>query len=264
MNPEQYTPGYSHNATQFMAQRHADAHAGFFMPYLKPGMSVLDCGCGPGSITLDLATQLTEGYIIGIDINESQIETAQNQGSHLKNIHFQIANVYDLPFDHGQFDAVFSHALMEHLSDPIAALQEIKRVLKPQGILGVCSPDWRGFIISPLTPALEAAIHFYQKIQIENGGNPYIGAHLATLMLKAGFHQVSADARYECYPDRELIGEYLAQRLECAPQLDKAIEKNLIGAQTLQEMIQALRTWQHKPEGLFAQTWISAVGYVPR
>jgi ubiquinone/menaquinone biosynthesis C-methylase UbiE len=51
---EKYSPGYSSNAMNFMAKRSLDTHAAFFKPYLRPGMNLLDCGCGPGANTARL------------------------------------------------------------------------------------------------------------------------------------------------------------------------------------------------------------------
>src|SRR5947209_7496808 len=118
--PEQYTPGYSANASAFMAQRSASSHAAYFLPHLHAGLSLLDCGCGPGTITLGLAQAVAPGRVVGTDAGDSQIAQARQfateQGR--SNVEFRTASVYDLPFAAGEFDAVFSNALMEHLSDP--------------------------------------------------------------------------------------------------------------------------------------------------
>ena len=70
---EQYTMGYGPAATGLMAMRSAQSHAGFFLPHLKPGMKVLDCGCGPGTITLGFAEVVAPGTAVGTDIEESQV-----------------------------------------------------------------------------------------------------------------------------------------------------------------------------------------------
>ncbi len=58
---ERYTHGYSSGVVQYLADRTAVREAAFFLPHLCPGISLLDCGCGPGTITVDLAEVVTPG-----------------------------------------------------------------------------------------------------------------------------------------------------------------------------------------------------------
>lgn len=130
---ETYTPGYTANASDFMAQRRAGTHAAFFTPRLRPGMRLLDCGCGPGTLTVDLAEIIAPGEAVGVDREAAQLEAARGLAQQRRiNARFEAATVYELPFPDRYFDAVFSHALFEHLREPLRALAEIKRVLKPR------------------------------------------------------------------------------------------------------------------------------------
>ena len=151
MNTESYTPGHSQNSTNFMAARSVGSHGQFFMPHLKSGVSVLDCGCGPGSITLGIAEFVAPGKVVGVDFGVGQIAGTQSSAARrgIANVNFLAADSYSLPFAESSFDRVFSHALMEHLADPLRAVKELHRVLKPGGVIGVCSPDWGGFGLAP-------------------------------------------------------------------------------------------------------------------
>ncbi|MER3424168.1 MAG: hypothetical protein C4293_14050 [Nitrospiraceae bacterium] len=249
MNPmtyEFYTPGHSQNAADFMAKRTLESHGGFFMPYLETGVSVLDCGCGPGSITLGIAARTAPGEVIGIDFGQSQIDRAAANATRegVRNVRFETANCYSLPFDDAKFDRVFSHALMEHLADPVRALSELYRVLKPGGVIGVCSPDWGGFILSPPSPDLSRAVEAYVTLQSQNGGDAGVGRKLGLHLETAGFESVRMSARYECYPSLEFIGEYLALQLEREGDEQSAT---------------VFRVWSHRKGGMFAQAWVSAV-----
>src|SRR5687768_3808048 len=120
MKAESYTPGHSANATDFMSKRSFDSHGVFFGDHLRPGLRVLDCGCGPGSITLGIARQISPGEVVGVDFAESQILRAKQaamQGG-IANIRFVVASCYRLPFEDASFDCAFSHALLEHLAEP--------------------------------------------------------------------------------------------------------------------------------------------------
>jgi ubiquinone/menaquinone biosynthesis C-methylase UbiE len=129
---ERYTLGYSTPATQSMERRTAASHAAFFLPHLRPGMSLLDCGCGSGTITVGLAEAVAPGQVTGVDLGESHIEWAVSLAAEhgLTSARFQVASVYELPFPDSSFDAVFAHAIFEHLKDPLKALEEMRRVVK--------------------------------------------------------------------------------------------------------------------------------------
>lgn len=144
MSTNRYTPGHTSNATDFMSRRSVQSHGAFFMPHLTNGLSVLDCGCGPGSITLGIAELVAPAKVIGVDFGASQIEQAcaAARGRGIANVEFRTADCYSLPFANSSFDRVFSHALMEHLFDPLRAIGEMHRVLMLGGVAGLCSPDW--------------------------------------------------------------------------------------------------------------------------
>lgn len=139
---ETYTPGYSEPSLRLMFERTAAKHAAFFTPFLQRGMRLLDCGCGPGTITLDLAKIVAPGHAFGIDLEPGQVRCAQDRAKQQQqtNASFQVASIYALPFEDGHFDAVFAHALFEHLREPVKALREMRRVLRSSGLVGVRSP----------------------------------------------------------------------------------------------------------------------------
>ncbi|HMF75320.1 MAG TPA: methyltransferase domain-containing protein [Bryobacteraceae bacterium] len=242
---ETYTPGHTQDAVAFMARRSAATHAGFFVPLLRPGMRILDCGCGPGAITLDLARLVKPGAVTGIDRSDDQFAPARRAAAQEElPVQFHAADIYDLDFPSDSFDGVFAHALFEHLREPEKAAQEIGRVLKPGGFAGLRSPDWGGFLLHPYPPPVADAIACYQELMRKNGGDPYAGRKLAAVLRAAGFTQVTPSASYEIYQDAAVIAEYLARQLE---------EDGVGGGH--------LRVWGKSPEALFAQAWVEAIGW---
>jgi SAM-dependent methyltransferase len=187
---------------------------------------------------------VSPGEVHGVDLSEQQFaEPRAYAAQHGLSVSFQQASVYELPFSEGYFDAVFAHALLEHLSDPVAALAEMARVMRPGGVLGACSPDWGGFIVAPPSDDLARAIETYTRHQRGNGGEPLAGRSLGAWALEAGFDDVRLDARYERYEAPERIADYLARQLD---EVDPA------SADTV-------RQWAKQPGAMFAQTWVSAI-----
>lgn len=249
-NDERYTPGLSRSSVAFMANRSAETHASFFLPHLSTGLSVLDLGCGPGSITAGLAMAVAPGPVTGIDQGAEQLDQARDRCARLglDNVRFEHGSCYRIPLPGQSVDRVFSHALLEHLTDPHRALTEMRRVLRPGGIAGVCSPDWGGFILSPPSAELDQALHAYQELQRRNGGDPLAGRKLGMRLADAGFTQIRTDARYERYTGSIHIASYLAAHLADAGQPAHA---------------HTLDAWAARPGAMFAQAWISATAINP-
>lgn len=202
MRTDQYTPGYSAAMVNFMAQRTAEFHADFFLPHLKPGSSVLDAGCGPGTITLGLARTVAPGHVFGVDVEDSQFDQARVE-AHREglSVEFRQGSVYELPFEAQQFDAVFSHAVLEHLSDPAAAIAEFRRVLKPGGVIGLRAGDLGGLLIDADSEGPAQAFASYLAQQKQGAKDPNVGRKLARLMRQAGFSVDAVTASYEVISD---------------------------------------------------------------
>src|SRR5260221_1598718 len=195
---ETYTPGYSEVAAAFMGRRRLDSNGAFFLPHLRPGISVLDCGCGPGTITRDIAQRIAPGRVVGLDFDGDQIAVAmaEAKAQDIANVEFRQGSVYAVPFEDSSFDAVFSHALLEHLKEPVEAAAEFRRVLKPGGMLGVCTPDWGGFLLASPSGKLLVAFETYKELQNRNGGDVYCGHKLGMYVEQAGFEGIVMRSRY--------------------------------------------------------------------
>jgi SAM-dependent methyltransferase len=249
-SPETYTPGYSDPTLRLMLRRTAAKHAAFFTPFLQRGMRLLDCGCGPGTITLDLGKLVSPGEVCGVDLEPGQVRYAQDLARRQQqgNASFGVASIYALPFPDGHFDAVFAHALFEHLREPVRALREMKRVLRPSGLVGIRSPDWAGWAVHPPNPLLDQAFRLFKEIQIANGGNPYVGRVLKGLLRESGFSNISISASYELFDDLSCFVEWLASCLE------------LRGHTELGQDAKELRAWCGNPDALIAISWFEGIG----
>ncbi|MCH8063718.1 MAG: methyltransferase domain-containing protein [Chloroflexi bacterium] len=270
-NQERYTHGYG-VASQVMATRSAGRQAGFFLPHLRSGMSLLDCGCGPGTITLGLAEALAPGEVVGIDIGAGEIERATTIASEqgVANVRFEVANSYQLPFADSTFDAVFAHTLLEHLVEPDKALSEMLRVLRTGGVIGVRDSDWGGVVISPHD---EAVLNFFkvrEQVWRLNGGDPRLGRRLAAMLRAAGFNRVQTTASYNMYGNFENaehfggvenIGEFFARYAELPQFTERAQEHGYADAEELRGFAKASRSWGRHPDALWAYSNFEAVGW---
>lgn len=204
------------------------------------------------TITLGLASAVAPGPVLGIDAEGDQLDHGRRAAAHagMANVSFEVGSCYELPADDGSFDRVFSHALLEHLADPVAALREARRVLRPGGLIGVCSPDWGAALLTPPSQAVENALQAFQQIQLGNGGDPWTGRRLGAHLTKAAFDEVHLDARYERYTDVAEIAELLAVLLDQAGENEHA---------------HSVHSWSEQPEGvMFAEAWVSATAVRPR
>jgi ubiquinone/menaquinone biosynthesis C-methylase UbiE len=262
---EQYTYGQSKVVTRALGQRTVTSHAAFFIPYLRPGMSLLDCGCGPGSITLGFAEIVAPGNVVGVDLAENQLElarlNAREQG--LPNLRFEIANVYDLPLADNSFDAVFSHAVVEHLGDPLKALKEMRRVLKPGGVFGMRDADRAGEIFWPLNPVLANVLDMWNRLLKHNGADPFFGRRLRSLLNKLGLVRVEASASYECHGATESVQVIadIAAGYFSGSFADQVIELGWLDRPEIDRVNAAWKEWGENPDAFWARSWCEAVGW---
>jgi ubiquinone/menaquinone biosynthesis C-methylase UbiE len=251
MNPttvkENYTPGHTTNASNFMAARDLESHGFFLLPFLQSGFDVLDAGCGPATISADIADAVFPGKVTAIDISPAELDHGRRlaEGREIVNLEFVTASVYELPFPDSCFNVVFSNALVEHLSDPRRALREFHRLTQPGGFVALCSPDWDAFGISPLPMAVGRAINAYRDLQESNGGNSRAGFHLHEWLVDAGFAVLSHSEWIEEHEDSKQVAEYLALQLENAGQFHHGT---------------VLRDWSRDPAARFRQSWKYAIG----
>lgn len=174
-----YTLGHSDDVSGRLARRNAARDAGYLLPHLKPGIRVLDVGCGPGSISLGLAAAVAPGELHGIDMAQSQIDIATSAAHEvgLSNCNFQVADLMALPFPDDHFDVVHCCHVLMHVPDTQSALAEMSRVLKPGGLFGAKEPLGLSFI-EPDIGNLSRATQTFWTVLRSNGGNPQIGKEL--------------------------------------------------------------------------------------
>ena len=187
-----YLPGYDPSTLSMVAARTAATRAAFLPQDALCAARVLDVGCGPGSITAGLATQITaSGRLVALDTASDHLGLARDAldmlGEDAPPWVIARGSVYALPLATGSVDLAFAHALFEHLAEPRVALTELHRVLRPGGTLALVSSDWSGARIEPDSPPARQAVEGYRMIRRLAGANPDAGARLVDWVRSAGF-----------------------------------------------------------------------------
>jgi SAM-dependent methyltransferase len=253
---EVYTHGHHPVVVAAHSQRTAAEAAAFLLPELTDGMIVLDIGCGPGSITAGLADAVGPGgAVVGIDNSPDAIEIARRDNTPRANLRFEVASVYELPFGDATFDAAYGHQVLQHLTDPVAALLEVRRVIKPGALVAMRDADYGTMSHYPPTPAIANWLRLYDDVARANGGEPDAGRRLAAWVREAGLVDpvvTSSTWTYATLDSRRSWAELWADRVTLSRFADRALELGLCDRAQLEEIAAGWRRWAEEPDGWFA------------
>ncbi len=198
-----YTHGHADADLRSHRRRTAANSAGYLLPHLTPQTTLLDVGCGPGTITADLARQVPDGAVVGLDRSAAVLAEARSAAAHLDNVSFVAGDVYGLGYADGSFDVVHAHQVLQHLSDPVAGLREMRRVCAPGGLVAARDSDYGGFLWWPAVPVLEEWLGLYHTLARGNSAEPDAGRHLPGWARAAGFAEVTVSASAWCFTTEE-------------------------------------------------------------
>jgi SAM-dependent methyltransferase len=252
----------------YVGDRDARTFLPFLIPHLRPGLDVLDAGCGVGSIALDLASAIAPGRMTGIDADAGQVEAALRSAAErgVENASFGTGSILDLPFADASFDVVYANAVLQYVREPVRALAELRRVLRPGGVAAVSDDDMATFVITPGPPALRRAPELFERAVAHEGGNTRYSRHLRALMLEAGFARTEGFALApETYGDAESTRWFadFATGLFRAPRMaDVIVGEGWATRDELDETIAALNEWGDRPDAFAAWLYCAALGWV--
>lgn len=252
-SPDRYTHGHHESVLRSHAWRTPENSAGFLLPHLRNGMSLLDVGCGVGTITIGLASRLPNGSVVGIDLPSTLIAGLERDHGGA-NLHFAEGDVYALDFDDDSFDVVYAHQVLQHLGDPVAALREMRRVVKPGGLVAVRDSDYGGFVWSPADPVLDRWMRTYHLVTQRNGADADAGRSLHRWVRESGFDDVAVSSStwtFQSAADRSWWGSTWADRARHSEFARQAVEYGLATDADLAEIAAAFLRWAADPDGLF-------------
>ena len=203
-------------------------------------------------MTADFATRLVPGTVVGIDASAEVIDAARRDHP---DVTFSVGDVYDLGVEEASWDVVHAHQVLQHLADPVAALREMRRVVRPGGIVAARDSDYASFTWHPADERLARWLALYHEIARANGGEPDAGRRLLSWARQAGFTRVEAAASAWCFAtpsEREWWGTLWAERMTTSAIAQQAIREGRATTEELAAMAGAWRAWAAVDEAWFA------------
>jgi len=252
-----YTHGHHESVLRSHRWRTAENSAAYLLPHLKPGQSLLDIGCGPATITVDLAERVFPGRVTAAEATDALLDLARAEVSArgATTVDFAVADVHAMPFPDASFDVVHAHQVLQHVADPVRALAEMRRVTRPGGVVAARDSDYAGFTWYPNLPELDEWMSLYQRVARANGGEPDAGRRLLSWARTAGFTDVESTSSTWCYAtaeSRAWWGGMWADRILQSDMARQALATGEATESDLRRMSQGWREWAAAEDG-----WIS-------
>ncbi|TYK52364.1 methyltransferase domain-containing protein [Actinomadura decatromicini] len=252
-----YTHGHHENVLSSHLWRTVENSAAHLIEHLRPGASVLDVGCGPGTITAGLAERVAPGRVVGVDAAETVLADARRNTAGLDNVEFAVADVHALSYADGTFDVVHAHQVLQHIADPVQALREMRRVTRPGGVVTAREADFGTMIWHPNPPGMDAWLPVYYKVARGNGGEPDAGRRLVSWAREAGFTDVTATASAWCFAtpaEREWWSESWGGRMLRSGVADAAVAGGHATRDELRRVYEGWKEWAAAGDGWFSVT----------
>ena len=266
-NDRRYVLADDVSAAELFNRRTLERDAPDLVPHLRPGMRVVDLGCGAGSLTLGIAAAVAPGEVLGYDLQKPIIDRARAlaQQAGLDNAHFEVGDIDALELPAASFDVAHFSGTLAYLRDPLAALRLAYRALKPGGLIAVREPqkdgDWFG------GPCAEAPTQFFQ-VAMHNwradGGDPCFGRRLAALLNEAGFVHIRQLPIYSAaLGDVRTTAQHMLSALGRPELRERAVVRGWISAARWDQLSDEIALWASNDHSVAAFAECSAIGQKP-
>lgn len=252
-----YTHGHHESVLRSHTWRTAANSAAYLLGSLKPHMRILDIGCGPGTITADLAALVPDGHVTGVDRAPEVLDRARATaaGRGLTNVDFAVADVHALEYPDDTFCVVHAHQVLQHVGDPVQALREMLRVTRPGGYVAVRDSDYAAMTWYPASPGLDDWLELYHRVARANGGEPDAGRRLKSWALAAGCTDITATSAtwtFSTAEERAWWSGLWADRTVASAYAERATRGGHATAEQLRAVSAAWRDWGRHEDGWFS------------
>ncbi len=239
-----------------------------FLPELKPGMRILEVGCGTGSLARQVARKVTPGgTVVGVDRQQAQLHRARQlaDGEGVENLSLHLQEATKLDFPDGQFDGAYCRFVVEHVPDPVVLVQEMMRVVKPGG--WVCCFEWENgcSVMYPDCPAVQTVWQAVYDFQLGLGGDPHIARKLYGILNRAGLTDVQASGRAWSITskDRDKLQVYVGSAREIIRQTCGGLpSEKQVSQELLQQADAEYEQLLTHPEAFAMEGYVYATGTI--
>ena len=215
------------------------------------GMSCLDLGCGGGDVTFELAKLVGEtGRVVGIELDETVVELTRQdfQQLGLTNVEFKVADALTLN-EEDSYDVAYTRFLLTHLDRPQRIIEKMRTAIKPNGSIAIEDIQFSGHFCHPDCPAFDRYLQLYQKVVIDKGGDPEIGAKLPGMLCHAGFKSIDVNIVQPTFMAGE--GKLLAQIT--MEKISRAVLKGgLASEEEIDKIVAQLQEFAQNPESIIS------------
>lgn len=255
--PDVYTHGHHDSVLRSHRWRTAANSAAYLLPHLRPGDRLLDVGCGPGTLTVDLAARLGTGEVVGVDVADDVVAEADAhaRAKGATNVSFRAGDFRALDLAPGSFDVAHAHQVLQHLRDPVGALAAMAELVRPGGIVAVRDSDYSAFTWAPADQGLDRWLELYMAVTRHNGAEANAGRHLLAWAHAAGFDDVAYTTStwtFATPEDRGWWSDLWAERSVASAFAEQAQRYGLATRQDLVGIAEAWRRWGADPDAVLA------------
>jgi ubiquinone/menaquinone biosynthesis C-methylase UbiE len=235
---------------------------------LRPGMQVLDAGCGTGVVTRRMATKVAPGEVHGVDMDSLFIEEARKIAAKegVNNIKFSLGNADDLKFQDGAFDLSYCRLVLMHVKDPVKTVAELKRVTKTGGTVAISDQDDGGIIVYPELPKMMQIFSEYGSLAKMRGEDRFIGRKLFSIMEQAGLSPITIYPFpiYATQQNPEMLKMLVSVPVQIVESSkDDMINQGSIGVEDYPEAVKEVQEFLDYPGAFAMGITFLAVGKVP-
>jgi cyclopropane fatty-acyl-phospholipid synthase-like methyltransferase len=248
-----YTHGHHDSVLRSHRWRTAENSAAYLLPHLRPGMTLLDVGCGPGTLTCDLADRVAPGHVLAVDVSAEVVDearaTAAQRGT--PNVTFEALDFRELD---GTFDVVHAHQVLQHLSDPVGALRRMAELARPGGgLVAVRDADYPAKVWHPASPAIGRWLELYLAVTRHNGAEAAAGRHFPAWARAAGLTDVTFTTTTWTFtgPDAAWWADLWAERTVRSSFAEQAVAYGFTTESELIDLAAGWRSWATDPDAVF-------------